>query len=388
MSFKDWGILAPAKAIRRAALLSWANFHSWSTEGKYIVIESDDWGGIRTASPEAYQAMLKAGDNLDRFPFTRYDALASEDDLELLFDLLSGFTDMNGNHPVFTANCSMANPDFNKIRESGFSTYFYEPFTETFKKYQQHSNCFALWQQAMSHGLFFPQLHGREHLNVSRWLRDLHQEDKDLRLAFDHQMISGGKSFGPDNQFAYLDAFNYGPGNDRLIDGIVSEGAQLFHSLMGYQSRSFVPACYVWNHSLEKALARHGIEYIQSSVQLVPTERGYGQFDEITHRAGERNQFQQVYLVRNCIFEPSLGYGSNAVDFCMAQIRNAFLWKTPATICSHRVNYVGYIDQSNRDRNLPLLKLLLTRILECWPEVQFITSVDLGSMIAASGQSE
>ncbi len=385
MNLKNSRILQPIKKARREALLSWLNFRGWSTDQKYIIFESDDWGGIRTASPDAYQAMIKAGDPLDKYPFPRYDALASEDDLELLFELLYGFTDIHGNHPVFTANTTVANPDFEKIRESKFSAYYYEPFTETLKKYANHGRCFELWKSGMTNGIFHPQLHCREHVHITRWLQDLQKGDKDLHRAFEHDMISGGSSFDENNRFAYMDAFNYyGLEYDALLESIISDAANLFASIFGYKSRSFVPSCYVWNSRLESILAMHDIEFIQGRYQLIPTERGYGQFDEKKHIIGEKNDNNQRYLVRNCTFEPSLGYGSAAVDLCLAEISNAFRWKKPATIGTHRVNYVGYIDRSNRDHNLPLLQQLLTQIMACWPDVQFITSDALGTILAGS----
>jgi len=66
----------------------------------------------------------------------------------------------------------------------------------------------------------------------------------------------------------------------------------------------------------------------------------------------------------------------------MSEINIAFRMKKPAIISSHRINYVGFIDSSNRDRNLKSLNQLLTRILEKWPDVEFMTTVELGNSIS------
>ena len=87
----------------------------WRTNFKIIVIESDDWGSIRMPSREVYKKCLNAGYRVDKNPYERYDSLLSQKDLELLFDLLIQFRDRNGNHPIITANCVVANPDFEKI---------------------------------------------------------------------------------------------------------------------------------------------------------------------------------------------------------------------------------------------------------------------------------
>src|SRR5699024_2459875 len=84
------------------------NLSGWSTDRKIIVIESDDWGSIRMPSKEVYQQCLKAGYRVDRIAYERFDSLASEDDLELLYGLLSNFKDQKRNSPVITANVIVA----------------------------------------------------------------------------------------------------------------------------------------------------------------------------------------------------------------------------------------------------------------------------------------
>jgi hypothetical protein len=48
----------------------------------------------------------------------------------------------------------------------------------------------------------------------------------------------------------------------------------------------------------------------------------------------------------------------------------------------HRLNFIGFIDPSNRDRNLPKLKTLLSEILKRWNDVEFMTSAQLGDLIS------
>ena len=62
----------------------------------------------------------------------------------------------------------------------------------------------------------------------------------------------------------------------------------------------------------------------------------------------------------------------------------AFCFHKPAVISSHRVNYIGALDVANRTRGLQQLRLLLSKILKTWPDVEFMSSVDLGELIAKS----
>lgn len=69
------------------------------------------------------------------------------------------------------------------------------------------------------------------------------------------------------------------------------------------------------------------------------------------------------------------------VSDCLRRIKIAFKWGKPAIIGSHRVNYIGFIDESNRERNLKLLKLLLGEITRIWPDVEFLDSSELTTAI-------
>lgn len=162
------------------------NIPGWRTNRKIVVIESDDWGSIRMPSREVYDRMLGEGIRVDRDSYCRYDGLETTDDLEALYDVLLSVKDKNGRHPIITADAVVANPDFERIKESGFSQYYYEPITESFAKSSLHVGTWDVWRQGMAAGLLHPQFHGREHLNVKKWLRTLREGDEITRRAFDY----------------------------------------------------------------------------------------------------------------------------------------------------------------------------------------------------------
>jgi hypothetical protein len=126
-----------------------SNILGWRTKRKIVVIESDDWGSIRMASPKAFDNLVQAGIPVDKSHYNKYDALESNTDLERLFQTLSKFRDRTNRPPVFTGVTIVANPDFEKIKASGFTKYFYEPFTETVKRYSEHDRVFDLWKKGI-----------------------------------------------------------------------------------------------------------------------------------------------------------------------------------------------------------------------------------------------
>ena len=83
--------------------------------------------------------------------------------------------------------------------------------------------------------------------------------------------------------------------------------------------------------------------------------------------------------MRNCYFEPSQG---TADEFdCLERVKCAFRWHKPATISMHRLNVIGAIDEKNRTNNLAKLKWLLKEIIRLYPDVEFMSSDELGRMI-------
>ena len=357
----------------------------FSTERKLVVIESDDWGSIRMPSREVYQEMRKLDAKIDTHPFFKYDSLAGETDLERLYDVLLNVTDINGNHPVITANCAVANPNFDLIRESGFENYYYEPFTDTLKKNVGCENSFEMWKKGMEEQIFFPQLHCREHFNVNRWLQALHEKDKWLLLAFAHGMISTASCKSKENENTYMDAFNYDRSEEQnQLNEILSDASKMFAEIFGYRSESFIASCYIWGHELEENMQKNGIHYIQGEpLQRVPSEMtGTAGLKEQRHYMGDKNEFGQYYLIRNCNFEPSFNPNKDWLTIALNGIDIAFKNKKPAVVCSHRLNYIGRIQEGNRDRNLKTLDLLLKNIVKRWPDVEFITSAELGEIIS------
>ena len=359
------------------------NFIGYSTIRKIIVIESDDWGGIRMPSKQAFELLTRSGLDSSRgsLCYNNYDSLADKNDLTLLFEVLSSFCDERGNHPVMTALSVVANPDFAKIRESEFNEYFYEPFTETLGRYYGLDTPFSLWLEGIQSRLFLPQFHGREHLNVAVWMNALQQNDVEARIAFEQGCwgFNNKHKYGITYQAAFdiesLDQLNHQA-------EIIKDGLRLFEQLFGYRASYFVPPNGPFNNQLEAVAAAEGIRFMYAEkIQNEPI--GGGNTIKRYHYPGQRNRHGQYYLSRNCFFEQSES-GKDWVDSCLNDINIAFRFHKPAVISSHRVNYIGALDSANRTRGLQQLTVLLGKILKTWPDVEFMSSVALGELMAES----
>ena len=162
-----------------------SNIPGWRTNRKILVLESDDWGSIRMPSSEVYKKLLKNDIRVDRDLFCKYDSIAQKDDLTCLYEALQSVKDKNDRNAVLTANAVMANPDFERIKESDFETYYYQPFSELLASDPAYSGVWSLWKEGINEKIFRPQFHGREHLNVKKWLQALQQNESATKLAFD-----------------------------------------------------------------------------------------------------------------------------------------------------------------------------------------------------------
>jgi len=339
---------------------------------KLIIFESDDWGAIRTPSVNVLSAFRKKGFTLSNNIYN-VDALESRADLEGLFEVLGSVRGSDNKPAKFTANAVMANPDFEKIKASGFQQYFYEKTVVTFDRYPEHHHNLELWIEGRDNDVFKPQFHGREHLNYKRWLKALQNDSKGVRFSFEL-----GATYSGEGDYNFMEAFDWdSPDDISEQEEVIKDGIRLFREYFGTDSASFIAPCYNWDPALEETLAEHHIRIIQGvRNQLVPT----GTFDvykPVRHYFGEINQHGTMYNTRNCFFEPSMNPNKDWVDSCLAQISNAFLFNKPAVICSHRVNYIGFIEPANRDRGLKDLGILLQRIVKKWPEARFISTDQL-----------
>jgi hypothetical protein len=358
------------------------NISGFRTNRKLIVFESDDWGSIRMPSKEVYQRLLKEGIITSDYTFVKYDSLASEKDLTSLFEVLKLYKDIKGNHPIFTANTVMTNPDFGRIKQSKFEQYYSEPFITTLQRYPEHKESFNLWKEGINRKIFYPQFHGREHINVKRWMKKLRSGDEAYHKAFENEtfVVKNEATLKKSENIAA--ALDYDSSDE--ITGInksLAEGLKAFEELFGFKSKSFIAPNYIWDNAIENTLKESGVEFLQGSRFQNRPALKKDSYNRKFRYTGQKNRSRLINIVRNVYFEPSLLKNSDAVTSCLRQIATAFFWNKPAVISTHRLNYLGFLEPENRERNLDKLDSLLMAILKRWPNVEFVSTPELGKMI-------
>lgn len=361
------------------------NLFGWRTNKKIIVIESDDWGSIRMPSREVYEKALNQGYRVDLNEYEKYDSILSETDIKNLFQLLDSFRDSQGNPPIITANCVVANPDFKKIKESNFSEYYFESILETFKRYPNRSNNFSLWKEGVEKKFLQFQYHAREHLNVSLFMKALKDKDLDVLWGFEHEMPGMIKK-GGEIRFSnpYVEATRFADIDDMKSKmDIYFQGLRLFNDLFGYPSKTIIPTNYLWNSDYNENLLQEGVIAIQGVSRLTNPINPYQSKER--RFLGESREGSIINLVRNNRFELSLTKDKvKEYSRCIDNIKYAFLLKKPSIISMHRINFSGEIFPESRNENLNYFYDLLSVITKKWPDVEFMSSDQLALEILNS----
>jgi hypothetical protein len=368
------------KTIREASL----NFSGWQTKRRIVVFESDDWGSIRMPSITAYKAMMDSGFNLESSPYCKYDSLETDDDFSALFEVLGKYRDARGNHPVFTLNTVVGNPDFVKIKESNYEQYHYQKFIDTYKDYTKCQNSWVCFKQGMLQRLIRPQLHGREHVNVFHWLKMLRNENPVFTKAFQLGFWGMSRDVLPEFKYSVQATFDCtGADHLQFLEDAIVDGQKIFREIFGFNSSTFIPNNFIFPTDLFNTLISNDIQVVQGmKYQLLPLNRE-NKRNRIRRYQGSINRYGLLDLVRNCSYEPSAYQQSlsTAVNQCVAGIKNAFFLNKPAIISTHRINYSGSLCEINRINSLKGLDLILKELIAKFPEVEFMSSDILGKLI-------
>lgn len=361
------------------------NIYGWKTKRKIVVISVDDYGNVRLDSKQARENLDKAGLKiLSRFD--AYDTLETREDLEMLYETLSSVKDKNKNPAVYTPFALPCNINFEAMAKDGNQKYIYETLPETYKKLEvkdskAYKGTWKLWQEGIEKGLMKPQFHGREHLSLKVFEEKLNQKNHEVLTALKNRSYTSISDSGyPTISIsAAFEFWNFD--ENKSFKEIIEDGLNQFEKVYGYRSTHFNPPGGREHPVIHQFLKASGINFLDTPL-IKQEHQGDGKFKETINFTGKKNQLGMTYQVRNVVFEPNHDRGFDWVNYSLKQVEAAFRWNRPAIISSHRVNFCGHIDSKNRKNGINALKKLLKKIVQKWPDVEFMSSVELGELIA------
>lgn len=352
------------------------NYCHWRTYPRFVVFESDDWGSIRSSNKIAINELAEQGYLTSKSHYIN-DCIETVDDLNQLAAVLRKHQDQDKNSAVFTANVVLANPDFKRIEQSDYQEYFYTPVHHE-KKLFDGEALVDCWKDLYQSAVFMPQVHCREHIQWWSWMADLNEGKPDAIDSFKYSMCGVPKASSP-NLVSYFEPIyiqdSFVTSNKQeLVDSIVT-GFKLFEEIFDFKSVTTISPVAFWSEEHEHLWSSLGVKGIQGGWL-----QGNRENDKDRHHIrylGEKNRYQQTYLVRNCLFEPRRSERLCGVEQCIRSISRAFLFGKPAIISTHRFNYVSSIDEKGAMESLISLDKLLSEILNRWPDVKFVNSATL-----------
>ena len=336
---------------------------------KIVVFESDDWGTLRMFNSEKYFKLSEVFGQSDD-PFVKFDSLETEEDVTALINVLSKHFDSRLHTPVFTLNYGLRSPDFKRIIDSDYKTFYSLSLSDSYL-FSKKETAFNVIKKGITQGLFYPQLHTLFHINALEWMKSL-SDNMYHKIIVDNYCIDYSCLNSEERPFLFMDEMRDVLEKD--INKYILEANSIFKEEFGFYSNSFIPCCNVINSEKDNVFSNTFVQCVQGSPYYFSFNKKTKKYNKHL-RKWKRSGI--VHLVRNCLFEPSINGEKNSIIDCMWQINKAFKKNKPAVICTHRLNYIGSISLNNRLDNINALDILLTEIEKKYPDVIYMSSDEL-----------
>lgn len=350
---------------------------------KAVVFESDDWGNCGTCPDvetleRVRQHPVVAEDAAKRGSVWRADTLEDTAEMEALFEVLERHRGGDARAAVFTAFYPTCNPDYDAIRESGFTEYHDIPIDRGWSQGWASEGAIPMARVGMRRGIWFPEFHARlHHSSPHTWLdilRGPHEETDVYRFLFDNHIYYFNRHLPEHDgmtvreQYAWLrpavEAFEraFGVGPTCGVNSDAIPGTEEVYAILGIRVRC-----------LRSVVLNSG-----QQVRPYGKNKPDGTMDG-TNVMGTHNRFSDlVYLNRNAFFETSAS-GPEAIDESFRAIVNCWQRNEPAVTSTHRVHYAS-LNPDLRRTGLDHLDQLLGCLGSEYPDVVYLTSWEVAQL--------
>jgi len=344
----------------------------WRCKEPVLIFESDDWGLIRHASARLLRQWGEPGEWAD-------EELETPQELERLYRVLNGYTDLTGRPACFVSNFVVANPDFEAIARDHYTTYYDLSISQT-----SPDDLKAGWYDGYQRRVFYPQYHARAHLWPGRWLRDLRTDAPGARQLLDARCYGGLSLLHGQGWRYHSEYLNWDTGedwSDASLDSWLNHGQALFQAFWGYYSRSTIPPHYLFTPQTCRSWRKTNIQFIQGCNYRILRSPGKptDQRISISHALGEHSPEGLTLVSRNVKFDPRPQRPKHGVETALRQIEVAFRHRIPAIVDTHRINYTG----TWGNQAVEALAALLAAVAPYRPRI--LTTVELGEAINSNG---
>jgi hypothetical protein len=335
-----------------------------------VLFHSDDWGLAGIRDREGGEELRGAGLNLGESPYDSY-SLETAEDLHFLYEVLLRHRDSVGRPPCMIFNYILANVDFLRVMESGYSGLPLLPLEEGFPGAWRRPGLLEAHGTGIRRGLIHPALHGVTHFCQRAAKRVMGGGDERaslLRLLYQaHTPMIPGRT--PWLGFEYRD--EPGVGGDGWLDSLeqrnlIQEGKNLFQRTFGKAPLSACAPGYRANQDTLRGWAEAGIRVVQEGPGFA--------------RAPYFDPHGLLHLHRNVPFEPALDVKGSAEEAVLEKAAEAFRKGRPAVLCMHSVNFHSTL-RNHRDRTLEKLDRFLTLLESRFGDLLYLHDLDLWQIL-------
>lgn len=332
-----------------------------------VVIESDDWGACEYAPTREIWVDEQRVTASGKFPPFHNGKLESPEEMERFSDLLSGFSDSNGSPAVVTGFICLANPDFEKIKASGFREYHDLFVDEGFPCPWKGGGLVEAWRRAISKGVFAPEFHSRfHHSNARNWMKQLRENSGGVARTRFAKGIYCQDPHDPE----------YGGMRPMEMEGWIGPAVAAFERTFGFKAAAGVTSDAT--PLTEILWAAHGIRTfclrnfsIPGATPLTYHTKPWNNQDPDTPMGAWNSETDVIYMSRNVFFEPAFDL-DYSFDRTMRHVRAIRERNEPIVISTHRLNYVNW-DEEITERGFREFRRLLEALSEM-PGVRFLST--------------
>jgi hypothetical protein len=335
-----------------------------------VLFHTDDWGLVGIRDQEGFNELKARGVDLGDQSYDYY-SLETAEDLHCLYGVLRRHRDSIGRPPCLVSNFILANVDFPRVIDSGFTKLHLLPLDQGFPEFWNRPGLLETYREGVQKGIIYPALHGLTHFCQRSVDKVMHTKDE--RNAFLRMLYSADTPMIP-GRTPWV-SFEYHPGMDEKNNGwldfscqrqLIGQGKRLFERVFGRAPFSACAPGYRANEDTLRGWAEAGIQVAQNGpgLDLAPY------FD----RKG------LLHLHRNVPFEPAID--ANQYDESTALMRAEGMIKTgrPAIVCLHSINFHSTL-KNHRDLTLKRLDRFLTLIENRYKDLLYVHDFDLWQII-------
>ncbi|MBQ7649776.1 MAG: hypothetical protein IJS15_02395 [Victivallales bacterium] len=337
-----------------------------------VVIESDDWGACETVPSEAHLPEYHAIMGRHGIKPTWVCGLEKADEILQIAELLEKHHGAGGISPVFTAFTCVANPDYDAIKNTGYTQYIDIPFNEGVPDGWDATGVLPAMLEAEKRLVWHPEYHARlHHTSHKLWLKFLREDTPDSELArelFDMHIYYIGR---------HLPEF-HGYDNYRELFQSISTGISYFENIFNRQpsvaitSDAYEQVEFIWSCLGIKTIALKCCR-VNSGARIIYWNKPWNNQDIYAVPGDYNPDLDVFYLTRNDFCE-STTTAEEVIKVAQSLIDD---YHEPIIISSHRINYCNY-DQKKKESNFKRLDDILTAFDKM--SAVYLTSAELGDL--------